>query len=230
EEQLGELLLVIDHHPEVRGGKVAFRDIRPSYGATSTILTEYLRAADVKITERLATALLYGIKTDTLHLERGGTRADMEAFAHLYGLANHNILRRIERPELPLDALDALGDALVHRTIIQNALFAHLGRVSRPDLIPPFPDLLLQVNGIEGSVVSGRAGEEVHIWGGNAGYVRAAGEVVQAAFGDLGSAGGHRSSAKAVIPASTWAARVGSLEAAAMRRSIVSRFLHALDG
>ena len=121
-------------------------------------MAEYLRAADVKITERVATALFYGIKTDTLHLERSGTRADMQAFAYLYGLANHNILRRIERPELPLDALDALGDALVHRTIIQNALFAHLGPVSRPDLIPQFADLCLQVKGIEWSVVSGPDG------------------------------------------------------------------------
>ena len=155
EESLPEITVVIDHHPEAKGWRAPFRDVRPSYGATSTILTEYLRAADVKITERLATALFYGIKTDTLHLERGGTRADMEAFAFLYEVANHNMLRRIERPELPLDALDALGDALVHRTIIQNALFAHLGPVSRPDLIPQFADLCLQVKGIEWSVVSG---------------------------------------------------------------------------
>jgi len=230
EEQLGELLLVIDHHPEARGGKAAFRDIRPSYGATSTILTEYLRAADVKITERVATALFYGIKSDTLHLERGGTRADMEAFAFLYELANHNILRRIERPELPLDALDALGDALVHRQIIHNVLFAHLGRVSRPDLIPQFADLCLQVAGIEWSVVSGLTGDEVHVSVRNVGYVRAAGEVVKEAYGQLGSAGGHRTAAKAVIPARDWEARVGSLDPAAMRRAIATRFIRALDG
>ena len=70
----------------------------------------------------------------------------------------------------------------------------------------------------------------MHISVRNVGYVRAAGDVVQTAFGELGSAGGHRSAAKAVIPAATWAARVGPLEAAAMRRAIVSRFVHALDG
>ena len=175
EEALPQIAVVIDHHPEAKGWRAPFRDVRPTYGATSTIMAEYLRAAEVKITERVATALLYGIKTDTLHLERSGTRADMQAFAYLYGLANHNILRRIERPELPLDALDALGDALVHRTIIQNALFAHLGRVSRPDLIPQFADLCLQVKGIEWSVVSGLTGDEVHISVRNVGYVRAAG-------------------------------------------------------
>src|SRR5262249_48320417 len=84
EEALPEIAVVIDHHPEAKGWKAAFRDVRPTYGATSTIMTEYLRAAEVKLTERVATALLYGIKSDTLHLERGGTRADMEAFAFLY--------------------------------------------------------------------------------------------------------------------------------------------------
>jgi nanoRNase/pAp phosphatase (c-di-AMP/oligoRNAs hydrolase) len=230
EEALPEILAVIDHHPEAKACRAAFRDIRPSYGATATILTEYLRAADVKITERVATALFYGIKSDTLHLERGGTRADMEAFAYLYELANHNILRRIERPELPLDALDALGDALVHRQILHNVLFAHLGPVSRPDLIPQFADLCLQVAGIEWSVVSGLTGDEVHISVRNVGYVRAAGDVVRDAFAQLGSAGGHRTAAKAVIPVRDWEARVGPTEPAAMRRAIATRFVRALDG
>jgi nanoRNase/pAp phosphatase (c-di-AMP/oligoRNAs hydrolase) len=230
EVSLPEVAVVIDHHPEAKGWRAAFRDVRPSYGATATILTEYLRAADVKITERVATALFYGIKTDTLHLERGGTRADMEAFTHLYELANHNVLRRIERPELPLDALDALGDALVHRVIIGNVLFAHLGPVSRPHLIPQFADLTLQVKGIEWSVVSGLIGSELHISVRNVGYVKAAGEVVREAFGALGSAGGHRSAAKAVIPLREWAARVGAVEPAVLRQAIVDRLVRALPG
>lgn len=230
EEALPEPLIVIDHHPEAKACKAAFRDIRPTYGATATILTEYLRAADVKITERVATALFYGIKSDTLHLERSGTRADMEAFAYLYELANHNVVRRIERPELPLDGLDALGDALVHRQILHNVLFAHLGPVSRPDLIPQFADLCLQVAGIEWSVVSGLTGDELHVSVRNVGYVRAAGEVVKEAFGHLGSAGGHRTAAKAVIPLAEWEDRVGPADAAAMRRAIATRFIRALDG
>src|SRR5262249_535928 len=100
EEHFDDVDLVIDHHPVERPIRARIKDVRPSYGATSTILVEYLRAADVKISHRLATALLYGIKADTLALERGGTRADLEAFSYLYLLANHNALRRIERPEL----------------------------------------------------------------------------------------------------------------------------------
>ena len=95
EKHFGEVDLVIDHHPVEQPIRARIKDVRPSYGATSTIMVEYLRAADVKITQRLATALLYGIKSDTLGLERGGTKADLEAFTYLYLLANHNALRRI---------------------------------------------------------------------------------------------------------------------------------------
>ena len=229
EERMPEVDLVIDHHPEAKGYRTQLRDIRPGYGATSTIMTEYLRAAEVKISQKLATALFYGIKSDTLHLERGGTHADMEAFAFLYGLANHNALRRIDQPELPVDALDALATGLRHREIVRGVLFTHLGEVSRPDLIPQFADLCLQVEGIEWSVVSGLVNGELHVSVRNVGYVKAAGEVTRAAFGDLGSAGGHRSAAKAVIPLRGWKEAEGDLEPAAVRRGIVGRFLRALD-
>ena len=229
EEALGEVDLVIDHHPGESAGRATLRDVRPSFGATSTILTEYLRAAgDVKIRERLATALLYGIKTDTLHLERGATRADMEAFAFLHGLANHNLLRRIERPDLPDAALDVLARGLGGRRLVDGVMFVHLGPVGYPELVAQFADFLLQVEGAEWSVVSGRVNSELHISVRNVGYVRAAGEVVHDAFGDLGGAGGHRSMAKAVIKLRDWrAARLPTGEDE-VALTIVSRFGAAL--
>ena len=200
EERFDQIDLVIDHHPVEHPIRAKIKDVRPSYGATSTILVEYLRAADVKISQRLATALLYGIKADTLGLERGGSRADLEAFTFLYMLANHNALRRIERPELSDTALDVLAHGLARRQIIRGVFFSHLGHVGTPDQIPQFADFGLQAEGAEWSVVSGVVDDMVHISVRNVGYVRSAGEVTRAAFGDLGSAGGHRTMAKAVLP------------------------------
>jgi nanoRNase/pAp phosphatase (c-di-AMP/oligoRNAs hydrolase) len=227
EEPIGEVDLVIDHHPVERPFKSRVKDIRPSYGATSTILVEYLRAADVKISQRLATALLYGIKSDTLGLERGGTRADLEAFAYLYLLANHNALRRIERPELSEAALDVLARGLADRRIVHGVFFSHLGRVAVVDLVPQFADFGLQAEGVEWSVVSGVVGADLHVSIRNVGYVRSAGEVAHEAFGDLGSAGGHRTMAKAVIPM----ARLGDADAGAgpvVAERVSQRFLRAL--
>jgi nanoRNase/pAp phosphatase (c-di-AMP/oligoRNAs hydrolase) len=228
EEPMGEVDLVIDHHPEEMPARARLRDVRPSYGATSTILTEYLRAADVKIRERLATALLYGIKADTLHLERGATRADMDAFAFLHGHANHNALRRIERPDLPEAALDVLARGIANRRLSDGVMFVHLGPVGYPELVAQFADLFLQVEGAEWSVVSGCVNHELHVSVRNVGYVRAAGDVVHEAFGDLGGAGGHRSMAKAVVKLRDW--RAAGLAGAdrEMAEAIAQRFLTAL--
>src|SRR5688572_3674514 len=76
--------LVIDHHPEQPGYTAVFKDIRADYGSTSTILTEHLRAVDVNISERTATAMLYAIKSDTLFFNRQTNRVDIEAFSYLY--------------------------------------------------------------------------------------------------------------------------------------------------
>jgi nanoRNase/pAp phosphatase (c-di-AMP/oligoRNAs hydrolase) len=228
EERLGDVALVIDHHPEEKPVHARVKDIRSSYGATSTILTEYLRAADAKITPRLATALLYGIKADTLYLERGTTRADVEAFGFLHPLANHNALRRIERPDIPEAALDILALGIRHRRLVDGVMFVHLGPVGYPELVAQFADLFLQIEGAEWSVVSGIVNDELHVSVRNVGYVRSAGEVVRAAFGELGGAGGHRAMAKAVIPLATWRARVGAAEPEPIAASIAARFRDAL--
>jgi nanoRNase/pAp phosphatase (c-di-AMP/oligoRNAs hydrolase) len=230
EEALGEVDLVIDHHPEETPVRAHLRDIRPSYGATATILIEYLRAADVKIRERLATALLYGIKADTQHLERGTIRKDMEAFAFVHAHANHNALRRIERPELPNAALDLLARGLTRRRLVAGVMFVHLGAVAYPELVAQFADFLLQVEGAEWSVVSGRVNGELHVSVRNVGYVRAAGDVVREAFGDLGGAGGHRSMAKAVVRLRDWRAAGLPTGEREMGEAITTRFLAGLRG
>ena len=192
--------LVIDHHPEQFNYKCRIKDIRPSYGATSSILLEYLRCAETTIGTRLATAMLYGIKSDTFLLTRDVNEWDVEAFSYLYPLANQNLMRRIERPELPPAALDALSVALKNRKVIDKVAFVHLGKVERDDLIPQIADFSLQFEGIEWACVSGVFGENYIISVRNVGYVRAAGRVVKDAFGRIGSAGGHSSMAKAIIP------------------------------
>jgi nanoRNase/pAp phosphatase (c-di-AMP/oligoRNAs hydrolase) len=197
-----EVDLVIDHHPEQFTYKSHIKDIRPSYGATSSILLEYLICSGANITTRTATAMLYGIKSDTFLLSREVNEWDVEAFSFLYPLANQNLMRRIERPELPPAALDALSVALKNRRVIDKVAFVHLGRVERDDLIPQMADFSLSFEGIEWAFVSGVFSSNYIISIRNVGYVRAAGRVLKEAFGGIGSAGGHASMAKAIIPLS----------------------------
>src|SRR5712692_329250 len=134
-ERLPRADIVIDHHPGYETGLAPFEDIRVDYGATATIMTEYLVTAEEHISERLATALLYGIRSDTLALSRRTTEADLQAFTHLYPLANYNLLRQIDRPELPLSFARMLARAM-DRLVVRDGLAAiHLGAVERDDLI-----------------------------------------------------------------------------------------------
>jgi len=144
--------IVIDHHPGYKTGIAPFEDIRISYGATATIMTEYLISANEHISERLATALLYGIHTDTLALSRRVTKADIEAFTHLYPLASYHSLRQIDRPQLPLDFAHVLSRALRRLMVRSGLLVLHLGRVERDDLIVQMADFCLERHALLGPV------------------------------------------------------------------------------
>src|SRR3989441_7347493 len=222
--------LVIDHHPEQFTYKSHIKDIRPSYGATSTILLEYLLCTNSAIGTRLATAMLYGIKSDTFSLSREVNEWDVEAFSYLYPLANQNLMRRIERPELPPAALDALSLALKNRRVIDKVAFIHLGRIERDDLIPQMADFSLSFEGIEWAFVSGVFESNYIISVRNVGYVRAAGRVLKEAFGEMGSAGGHASMAKAIIPITEFHHRweIEPRNVRQIDRKVQQRFLKAL--
>jgi nanoRNase/pAp phosphatase (c-di-AMP/oligoRNAs hydrolase) len=218
--------VVIDHHPEQKGYLAGFRDIRASYGATATMLTEYLLAADLGISQRLATALLYGIKSDTLFLDRETSMADVMAFAYLYPLINMNALRRMEKPELPRSAFAAFARALKDLELEEGLAYVHLGVVEREDVIPQMAELCLQLEGAEWSAASGIVGDHIVLSVRNAGYQKAAGSVVKAAFGALGCAGGHQAMAKAIVPMKAFRAKFKSLRATrihdAIRKSLLA--------
>jgi nanoRNase/pAp phosphatase (c-di-AMP/oligoRNAs hydrolase) len=218
---LGRVDLVVDHHPKRTSFKARFADLRTAYGATSTIFTEYLRAAGMEPSQRLATALVYGIKTDTLFLERGSNLADLSAFNFLYPLANKAMITRIERPALPREDLEAMGRALSHLQVDNSVAVIHLGEINREDVIPQMAEFCLQIEGVDWSVVSGLVHDQVVISVRNVGYVRSAGEIMKKLYDDIGSAGGHRAMAKAVVPLDRFKARFGEVSEKVIREAIL---------
>jgi nanoRNase/pAp phosphatase (c-di-AMP/oligoRNAs hydrolase) len=220
--------VVIDHHPERTGYDAVIRDIRTSYGATSTILTEYLRADTSEVRAKLATALVYGIKTDTQLLGRETSRADMNAFAYLHGLHSAALLRRIERPALPHEALRALGRALSTTRVEEGIHLLVLGRV-REDVIPQVADMGLQAEGAEWAIAAGVVGSDLVFSVRNVGYVRAAGEVVRAVVEGLGVGGGHRSMAKGIIPLRAFREVYGSATRGQIRSALHDAFVSAIQ-
>ena len=228
-QRLRKVDVVIDHHPERSGYQATFQDIRTGYGATSTILTEYIRAADLELTPRLATALVYGIKSDTQLLGRETSREDIDAFAYLHALHSPALLRRIERPALPQDALRALGRGLAKTEVKDGIHLLVLGRV-REDVIPQVADLGLQAEGAEWSIAAGIVGRDLVFSVRNVGYVRAAGDVVRAVVDGLGAGGGHRSMAKGTIPLKAFRKTWGTASRARIHDALRAAFTRAITG
>ncbi|MBC8393010.1 MAG: DHH family phosphoesterase, partial [Deltaproteobacteria bacterium] len=92
--------IIIDHHPVTDPIRADFLDIREDYGANSSIMTEYLKAGNIKPSPKLATALFYGIKTDTHNFVRATIPHDLDAFKYLYRFTNLRILSKIESSEI----------------------------------------------------------------------------------------------------------------------------------
>jgi len=220
---------VIDHHPERPGYDTVFRDIRPTYGATSTILTEYIRAAGLDLFPRLATALVYGIKSDTQLLGRETSKHDITAFAYLHASHSPALLRRIERPALPTGGLRALGRALANTKVEEGIHLLVLGRVGE-EVIPQVADLGLQAEGAEWAIAAGIVGTDLVFSVRNVGYVRAAGDVVRAVVDGLGVGGGHRSMAKGIIPLKAFRKVYGTTNRKQIRTALHDAFVNAIHG
>lgn len=193
--------VIIDHHPVTEGLEAAFIDIRPEYGATASLMTEYLRTAKIRPSATIATALLYAIKADTHNFETEASQEDVTAFRYLFGFANKNIVRKIEYSEMFLSSIPYYKWALSEMKVKKRKrIYAHLGKVTNPDICVLIADFFMRIHDISWSIVSGIHGGRLIVIFRNDGYRKNAGKLAAAAFSQLGVAGGHRASARAEIP------------------------------
>ncbi len=191
--------VVIDHHPPTQT-EALLVDIRPEYGATASILTEYLRTARIKPSGKLATGLFYAIKTDTDNFKRKAITEDIRAFQYLFHHANLHLARKIEQSEMRRDFLRFFKTALQERRIRKGRVFVHLGPVPTPDILVLIADFFMRVEDVNWSIVSGLYDRKLVVILRNDGIRKNAGNVVKQSFGQYGSAGGHQSAARAEIP------------------------------
>lgn len=201
---------VLDHHPGAGDYDAAFRDVDTTYGATATMMFEYLDAGGIPISERLATALLYGVITDTMLLARDSSERDFNAFAALWPRANHNLLAGMSRPRLNADELKYFVRAIRARRAVEDFLFIWLGSVEREDIIPRMADFSLQIGETVVTGVAGVVDGAVSLSARNTDLNLDVGEMISHVFSPFGGAGGHRSMAKAVFPLSAFRKATGA--------------------
>jgi nanoRNase/pAp phosphatase (c-di-AMP/oligoRNAs hydrolase) len=184
--------IVIDHHPIRKATRsCAFTDVRGKYGATSTIIAGYLMQAGVEIKTDLATALIYGIRSDTQDLGRETSQADIDAYLALYPIANKRMLGRILNAPIPDSYFQLFAKALNSAEVCGPAILASVGETENPDMIGEVADLLIRKEDADRVLCcghhDGKALFSIRIADPNL----KAGQVAHCTAGRKGTGGGH---------------------------------------
>ena len=193
-----EVDIVIDHHP-VEEITARFVDSREEVGATATILTHYIRELPMEPTARIATALLFAIRRETLDFLRGVTRREYEAAAYLHDYSETAMLRRLSNPAVSSATVDTIADAIENRRITASVLISQVGRTSERDALPQAADYLMTLEGVETAIVFGLVENTIQISARSTDSRVHIGTALHDAFADVGSAGGHREMAGGTI-------------------------------
>ncbi|MFQ5432493.1 MAG: bifunctional oligoribonuclease/PAP phosphatase NrnA [Nitrospinota bacterium] len=226
---LNNLRIVVDHHPVLEQYDAPYVDVQEHYGATASIFVEYLVASEMKIGQRLATALYYGVKTDTLLFGRDVSHADFSAFALLWPKANHYLIMQMERPRLKSEEVDVFVRALKGHAIEKSCIFSCLGPIPKEDLVPRLADFILQIGEPEFALVWGIVGKECTFSARSITPKIHAGDVMAKAFGKIGSAGGHQSMARATMLTSALKKELKAGTIDALKENVKKRVLRIVS-
>jgi len=193
--------VVIDHHPRrdaSAGCTVCV--IEPQYGATSTLVAEMLLAKGIPIPADLATALYFGIRTETQDLSRDTTEADETVYRALESLVDRRALSRIESERVPRAYFADLRRAIERATLCGGVITSELGRVRVPDMVPEMADFLLRVDCARWCCVTGEYKDTLHLSIRTVDESADAGTAMMTSLPSDGSGGGHPSMAGGQIP------------------------------
>jgi nanoRNase/pAp phosphatase (c-di-AMP/oligoRNAs hydrolase) len=216
-------LLVLDHHPlREPAAEARFADVRPDIGASSTMLAEYLQAARLEPPAPLATALFYGIQTDTQNLTRGATPADVAAYTYLQPRIDMEGLVEIERAQVPAEYFKGLVGALRAARVYNNVVIAYVGPMARPDLAAEMADLLLRLKGVSWAVCMGSYKDVIVLAVRTLNRNGHAERLVSRVVGDRGTAGGHGRMAGGHV-------RLDGADPRIVARQLVKRTLRCLN-
>ncbi|MFP4502975.1 MAG: DHH family phosphoesterase [Candidatus Hydrogenedentota bacterium] len=194
--------IVIDHHliPKRRDWKADMEDLRPEYGATSTILYEYLVARGITLHDNVATALFYGIQSDTQDLGRETTPAGVRAYQELFIEADKRKLARIRRAPVSREYFQMLSDGLSECVVAGPTVISFIHECHNGDMLAEMADLLIRLEGRRTAVCYGVVDNMILLSARAADGRSNAAERMQKVVAQLGQGGGHTTMAGGQIP------------------------------
>jgi nanoRNase/pAp phosphatase (c-di-AMP/oligoRNAs hydrolase) len=194
--------IVIDHHYPIRDATstASYADVRTDIGSTVTMLFQYLEAAGIDPDPLLATAMYYGLKTDTRSLTRWESVADDVTFMNLTHYLDQKELSKVEVAALSLEYFRAFSHGLHATRLFGQAIVARLGFIEQPDFAAEMADILIRLQGAQAALCMGQFRDTLHISLRTGGRNRDAGMIIQQVVTSPGSAGGHGTMAGGQFP------------------------------
>jgi nanoRNase/pAp phosphatase (c-di-AMP/oligoRNAs hydrolase) len=184
--------VVLDHHPlrpETR--RVKFHDIRTRFGATATMMMEYLKAARFRLDADLATALFYGIKAETQGLTREASRADRDAYLSLLPHVDFRKIFEIQYAGVSRKYFGFMGSALANTALYGDVAVTSLGHISNPDFCAEFCDMILRLETLRWALCVGQNSGIMYLSLRTRERNGHAGRSIARIVGKEGKAGGH---------------------------------------
>jgi nanoRNase/pAp phosphatase (c-di-AMP/oligoRNAs hydrolase) len=195
-----EVDIFIDHFEPEEGIDADFTDVRPNVSSTSTILTKYIQEFDLSPAQEVATALLYGIRAETMDFKRETTPADLTAAAYLYPFADHDRLEQVESPSMSPETLDVLAEAIQNREVQGSHLVSNAGFIRDREALAQAAQHLLNLEGITTTAVFGIADDRIYLAARSKDIRINIGNALQDAFTGIGEAAGHSTQGSVEIP------------------------------
>ena len=188
-----KLMLVIDQHASLRRPNAELSIVDTECGATCVILARALLMLKKEVPSRIATALAYGIVTDTLNLYRAPHMHVIETYLDVLPFSDMRALAKIQNPTRSRRFFSTLGRGIQNAMAKRRLVISHLGSVENPDLVSQVTEFLLTYKGARYACCTGRFRGKMHVSLRIATPGADAGEILRDVFSSRGEAGGHGS-------------------------------------
>ena len=192
--------IVIDHHTTDGTPQAPFVDIREEYGATASILVDYVIELGIDLGSKSASALLFALHRERLDYTHNPTRHEYEAALHVYPDSDIELIRRMYDSQFTPSTLDAMGEAIRNREVHGSSLVTSVGRTPERDSLAQAADYLLNLEGVNTVLVSGVVDDTLYLSARSTDSRIHIGRELEESFGDIGQVGGHQDMAGSSIP------------------------------
>ena len=141
--------IVIDHHTSDTRPAGDIILVRSEFAATSSLVASILMNSGIEINRNVATALAFGIRTDTLGFTRSFNAVDLRALSWLGAWIDWELMRSFESPPRSQEVLSIFKQALTDATLENGLMLAPVTQMTDRDALSQVADFLLPTEDVD---------------------------------------------------------------------------------